>query len=66
MIGTLIFILLCIIIFEFVIFGLKYLLDETEENKEYYRLCDNCPAGFCMEDPNSEECKKIRREHNAV
>lgn len=47
--------------FYLVVVWLKALLDEETPPKTRY--CEDCPNGFCTEEPKSADCMKWRREH---
>lgn len=51
-----IFVLLHLVIFWIVI------TEDKEDYKKYYDRCNGCNSGFCMEEPGSAECERIRKE----
>jgi len=63
MVKTVLIIVSSIMVMEFLVDCLKALADTTpREELKHYERCLNCNAGFCMEDPGSEECRKWRVE----
>ena len=63
MIVIIILIVSLLTFFHFVIVWIKIAEDTyPDDYQDEYEYCNDCPYGFCMENPKSDECIKWQKE----
>lgn len=61
MIGLIIFIVVGFFILHAIICWVV-VMEDILDYSHYYDKCYNCNSGFCMEEPDTEECLQIRKK----
>lgn len=61
MIGLIIFIVVGFLILHVIICWVA-VMEDILDYGYYYDKCYGCNSGFCMEEPDSEECLQIRKK----